>query len=623
MFRKLISIISIALLAINSAHTQEIPPTTKGAGYQQLEKEIDGILQRTRTPGAAVALFEPDGRVWRYTPGLKNIEHREQVTPDTIFRVGSISKMFVGLATMKLVADGKLSLDDRLGDLAPEVEFDNPWEKEHPVRLVHLLNHSTGWDAPHAPELVGQSGEPPSIGDTLKRHPHSRHSRWVPGTRSAYNNTGPMVAAYIVEKITGTGFEAYIEEQFFDPLGMARSGYYYDDQYRSSAASMYHGHRELTYWHLPNRAAGGLHSSLQDMIQFVRFMQEPDSVAGGEILDGNSVRTMEAPTGSSAAAAGLEIGWGVGVTSFHHDGLVYYGHEGSLPGTSALIAYQPEGALGHIVLTNSDGPAAAQIHKLLASYAAANPRPASHTVTNVGGEVPSTIGGYYRVISPIAERNQIMASLMPWKLSADEQSIALSSIVGGKPQRLLSSGEGKFVQPDTGRVALVLGEEPVAGSVLYYGPITLKKVGFIQAIGPVILLVAWPLCLLLCAVYLIFWLPRQLAGRRLARADVQLRSWPMFTVAGLFLSIVGLWSIRNSSEPYVMAASITLPSLLVFLGTILFFLGALWSLRVWWQYRKTTVTGVGKGLSVALILLNAAVSIYLLSYGLIGIRLWA
>lgn len=622
MFRTLITIFSMALLAVNSATAKAAPPTA-GAGYQKLEREIDRILQRTHTPGAAVALFDPDGRVWRYTPGLKNIQHNKKVGPDTIFRVGSISKMFVALATMQLVAAGELSLDDRLADLAPEVEFENPWETEHPVRLVHLLNHSTGWDAPHAPELVGRSGEPQSIGETLKRHPHSRRSRWAPGTRTAYNNTGPLVAAYIIEKITGKGFENYIQEQFFAPLGMDHSGYYYDDQYRSSAASMYHGRREQPYWHLANRAAGGLHSSLQDMIRLVRFMQHPDSLADSPILDSNSVRAMEVPTGSSAAAAGLEIGWGIGVTSFHHDGLVYYGHEGSLPGASAIIAYQPGAALGHVVLTNSDGPAAGQIHKLLTRYAAENYRSQARTVIEAAAAAPATIAGYYRVISPVAERNQIATSLMPWKVAAAEEGITVSPVVGGKARRLLPGGESKFIQPDTGRTALVSGRDPIAGSVFHYGPMTLKKIGIIQAIGPLILLAAWILCLLLGIGYLFIWLPRQLFGRGLAKADVLLRSWPIITVAGLIAALGGLWSIRNSIAPYALAASVTLPSLLVFLGTVLFFLGALWSLRVWWQNREAAVAGVGKGLTTALIFLNAAVSIYLLSYGLIGIRLWA
>ena len=622
MFRILITICSIALLLVNSANAKEARPTA-GPGYQKLAQEIDGILQRNHTPGAAVALFEPDGSVWRYTPGLKNIERKEKVTPDTIFRVGSISKMFVSLAVMQRVKAGELSLDDRVADLAPEVEFENPWEAEHPVRLVHLLNHSTGWDAPHAPELVGQPGEPQLISDTLKRHPHSRHSRWVPGTRTAYNNTGPLVAAYIIEKITGKGFEKYVQEQFFDPLGMQHSGYYYDDQYRSGAASLYRGRREQSYWHLPNRAAGGLHSSLHDMIRFVRFMQNPGSLADSPILDGNSVRAMEVPMGTRAASAGLEIGWGLGVTSFRHGDLVFYGHEGSLPGASAIIAYQPGAALGHVVLTNSDGPAAGQIHKLLASYAAENYHPESHTITGTAGEVPRNIAGYYRMISPGAERTRIATSLMPWKVSAAEEGITLSPVLGGKPRKLLASGEHKFIQPDTGRTALVFAQDLIVGPAVHYGPMTLKKTGFIQAIGPLILLAAWLLCFLLAIVYLLIWLPRQLIGRGLPAADVSLRSWPMFTVAGLIVTLGGLWWIRSSSAPYAMAASVTLPSLLVFLGSVLFFLGALWSLRVWWQNRSAAGAGFGKAHATTMIFLNAAVSIYLLSYGLIGICLWA
>ena len=622
MFRTLISIFSIALLVITSAKAQEVRPTA-GAGYQQLQKEIDGILQRTHTPGAAVALLEPDGSVWRYTPGLKNIAHKEKVEPDTIFRVGSISKMFVGLAVMKLVAAGELSLDDRLADLAPEVEFENPWETEHPVRLIHLLNHSTGWDAPHASELLGQPGEPQTIAAALERHPHSRHSRWVPGTRTAYNNTGPLVAAYVIEKITGKGFENYIQEQFFDPLGMTHSGYYYDDQYRSSAAAMYRGPREQPYWHLPNRAAGGLHSSLQDMIRFVRFMQHPDQSGASSILDYNSVRRMELPTGSSAAEAGVEIGWGLGVTSFHQGGLVYYGHEGSLPGASALIAYQPGGALGHVVLTNTDGPAAGQIHKLLASYAAENHRAESRISTATAHGASRAIAGYYRVVSPVAERNRIATTLMPWKLAVADESITLSPVLGGKPRRLLASGNSQFVQPDTGRTALALAQDPIVGPVVHYGPMTLERISLPQAIGPLLLLAAWLLCLLLGIAYLFIWLPRQLIGRGLGRADVVLRSWPIITVAALLVTAVGLWLIRSSSQPYAMAASVTLPSSLVFFGSILFLLSALWGLRIWWKNRNAVVAGFGKKHATAMIFLNAAVSIYLLNYGLIGIRLWA
>ena len=98
--------------------------------------------------------------------------------------IGSTSKIFVALAVLKLVEQGKLSLDDTLADLAPDVAFENPWEETHPIRVVHLLEHTTGWDDIHLPEYAHNQPDPVSLKEGLDFHPHSRISRWRPGSRS-------------------------------------------------------------------------------------------------------------------------------------------------------------------------------------------------------------------------------------------------------------------------------------------------------------------------------------------------------------------------------------------------------------------------------------------------------
>ena len=531
--------------------------------------------------------------------------------------------MVVGLAVMKLVAAGELSLQDRLADLAPEVEFDNPWEQQHPVRVIHLLNHTTGWDAPHGPELAGQQGKPLDIASALALHPQSRHSRWVPGSRSAYNNTGPLVAAYIVEKISGMRFEDFVQTRFFDPLAMQSSGYYFDDQYRSNAANLYRGREALPYWHLPNRAAGGMHSSLEDMIRFVHFMQRPDEVVNGDILAGDVIRAMELPSGSDAAAAGLEVDWGAGLTSFHHKGMVFYGLEGALPGARALVAYQPGGRQGHIVLTNGNTPAAGRIHELLSDYSTAELGAAPVHVTAADGHPEASLAGFYRIISPVAERFRIATRLMPWKMTVGEHSVELSPVIGGKPRKLRVTEDGNFVQPDTGRVALVRTEDPLAGNVLHYGPMTLKKTGAVTAMAPLLLLVIWLIAILLGAVFLLFWLPRHLFGRALSRADARLRRWSLLPLLGLLMVALGGWLAIRSSEPYAATATISLPSLLIFAGSIVFLLAAWWGLWIWKRCGTGAQPGFWRGHATTLIFLNVAVSTYLLSYGLIGLRLWA
>ena len=138
--------------------------------------------------------------------------------------------MFVSLAILKLQEQGLVSLKDKVRDLVPEIEFKNPWSKTAPVLVEHLLEHTTGWDDIHLTEYA--LNDPAlSLKQGLDYHPHSRTSRWMPGTRMAYCNSGPPVAAYIVEKITGQTFEDYVEEHFFQPMGMESMTFFASEAY--------------------------------------------------------------------------------------------------------------------------------------------------------------------------------------------------------------------------------------------------------------------------------------------------------------------------------------------------------------------------------------------------------
>ena len=103
--------------------------------------------------------------------------------------------MFVGLAVLKLIEESKLSLNDKLSDLVPEIEYKNQWQATHPIKLVHLLEHTTGWDASHMPEYNHNISQPVTLKEGLDYHPHSRQSKWIPGSRMGYSNAGTAAAA--------------------------------------------------------------------------------------------------------------------------------------------------------------------------------------------------------------------------------------------------------------------------------------------------------------------------------------------------------------------------------------------------------------------------------------------
>src|SRR5690606_1965291 len=95
----------------------------------ELQAPVDKIPVDTDTPAIGIALVNHEGPQWIAGLGLASLEQQTPADENTLFRIGSISKMFVGIAVLKLVEEGRVRLDDKLRDLAPDIAFENPWEE--------------------------------------------------------------------------------------------------------------------------------------------------------------------------------------------------------------------------------------------------------------------------------------------------------------------------------------------------------------------------------------------------------------------------------------------------------------------------------------------------------------
>src|ERR1700683_3077418 len=178
----------LSLLAV-AAYAQKM---TEGAlkpaqSITELRRQLEKILQDSHTPGLSVAIVRRSGPEWVAGLGKSNVAANRAATNETLFRIGSISKAFVSLSILKLVNEGKVSLQDPVQRLAPDVWFENRWEATDPVRVVDLLEHTTGWDDMHLRESAKDAK-----GMTLREgldydHP-SRISRLRPGTRMGISN---------------------------------------------------------------------------------------------------------------------------------------------------------------------------------------------------------------------------------------------------------------------------------------------------------------------------------------------------------------------------------------------------------------------------------------------------
>jgi len=186
-----------APLTVNASEVSPIPETPKT--LDELKVAIEKIRTETHTPAVGIALVNDKGPLWVASLGEANSEKHIKADEDTMYRIGSVSKMFVALAVQKLVEEGKLHLNDKVRNLVPDVAFNNPWEDMHPILLVHLLEHTTGWDDMHLAEYAHNQSTPINLKEALEFHPDSRTSRWIPGTRHAYCNTGPAVTLWFMK----------------------------------------------------------------------------------------------------------------------------------------------------------------------------------------------------------------------------------------------------------------------------------------------------------------------------------------------------------------------------------------------------------------------------------------
>jgi len=172
-------------VSLNAADLPQ-PPVPKTTA--ELEQALRKVLVETKTPGVGVSIVARDQVLWTAGIGKADVAKGIDVTPDTLFRIGSVSKSFVSLSILKLEEQGKLHLTDTAHSLAPEIAFNNPWESTDPVRIVNLLEHTSGFDDLHFSEYANNDPTPLTLRAGLDFHPHSRISRWRPGTCFSYCN---------------------------------------------------------------------------------------------------------------------------------------------------------------------------------------------------------------------------------------------------------------------------------------------------------------------------------------------------------------------------------------------------------------------------------------------------
>ncbi len=599
-------------------------PTTPA----ELVVAIRKILEETKVPGVGLAIANRNEILVSEAIGVANVDSNRPVTKETMFRVGSISKSFTALALLKLQEAGKLTIDDRLSELIPEVKVSNRWDNVAPLKLVHLLEHTSAFnDIPLSQYAINVPGI--AMSDSIHYGAQRRICRWQPGTFFSYSNDNYTLAGYVVEKISGQSFDDYLSQELLQPLDMSEASFLLTDHVKEQIATGYavDGVSARPYEHMVDRSSGALNCTPTQLGHLVQMLLNRGNHAGQQILQQSSIQRMETPTTCLTAQRGIIDGYGLANFTYSVNGHRLHGHAGAVDGFLSSYAYSPELGTGYAVMINSsNGAAFHRIESTIQNYLTREwPKAAQPAPSNAAPDQWSRFAGYYQPYTLRLEESRFLYRLlMLTRIKSTNQGLEIGGLFD-KPKLYLptdmSRGFRRADDPGTTILFIDHEDKSIMASAEDRRHENLRRLTgsefWLQTCCIGFLVAAMLSSLLLSVVWVLLWLiRRKFDGKQLA-----IRLLPTAAV----LSFLGFVAVVFAclEDPIVTLARPTVWSVSAMLLTYLFaaltisciFLVAIsrkWDIPTWIWWHACLVSTA-----------NAMLLSYLSYWGIIGGRTWA
>jgi CubicO group peptidase (beta-lactamase class C family) len=324
-----------------------------------LEASIETILLEEDLVGATWALVTPEGTTIG-AAGLNDASLRRPMSPDDRVQVGSVAKALVATGVLRLVTLGRIDLDSPLARYLPEVPVENRWESDAPLRVRHLLDHTGGLDDARMWQVFSLRADADApLRDGLALQGQTLRLRHRPGDRFSYSNTGYLLLGMLLEAVTGTRYERWLDAELLAPLGMTRSTFAFVTQTGPDAdptLAMGHFDPRSPSAAVPIRVrpASQFTTTAADMARFAGFLIGNGVVDGRVFVDGDLLRGMSVATTTEAVRGGLAAGYALGLMRRDRHGVVGRCHLGNVGTFRSAICMYPEQQRAFFVAYNSD-----------------------------------------------------------------------------------------------------------------------------------------------------------------------------------------------------------------------------------------------------------------------------
>lgn len=377
---------------------------TRAPGYAPVIAKLRAFIERQiaekELPALSIALVDDQTTVWAAGFGYARPEQKITASDSTIYRVGSVSKLFTDIAIMQLVERGLVDLDSSITTYLPEFQPQNPFGK--PITLRQLMSHRSGLvREPPIGNYFDAGG--PSLEATV-RSLNRTVLVYPPGTRTKYSNAGIAVVGYLLEHLQGRPFAAYMRDAVLKPMGLLDSDFELSARIRSRLATArmwsYDG-REFPAptFELGMAPAGNMYAPVTDLAKFLKVLFAGGVAPGGRVLHKETLESMWQP---QFASTGSRSGYGIGFAISELAGLRRIGHGGAIYGFATQLDALPEAKLGVAAVTSMD--VANDVVKRITTYALqlllgyrnGEPLPEIQSTAPVSPELARKLNGRWR-----------------------------------------------------------------------------------------------------------------------------------------------------------------------------------------------------------------------------------
>lgn len=343
-------------------------PVCSGAvpakAYGTLGTDVLEALKADGLVGATWMTVRPDGAIEVGSAGLKNARTKEPLQPGDRVHIGSVTKTLLATGVLQLVSTGKLQLQTPVAQLLPWLSFQNPWAASDPVRVRHLLDHTSGIEDARLWQIFSAKADPDTpLSHSFERRPSLLRVRTRPGSQLSYSNTGYVIAALVIEAISGERYESYLDRQLLGPLGMNDSSFQFVSQSGDGAdprLAMGHFEDGVTAAAAPifARPAVQFTTTAHDMGLFARFLMGDGQAGGQRLVDEPLMRRLAVAERTDAAKRGLTAGYALGLGRRDRHGVIGLCHSGNTVGYRARLCVFPDQQKAFFISFNADSETA-------------------------------------------------------------------------------------------------------------------------------------------------------------------------------------------------------------------------------------------------------------------------